>query len=389
MVTIFSPQQSSRASKNHMGINQQTAERCTSCILPRSTRGLNFNQDGVCDICSMQEKLRETNGDVEEKPGDIEKIIRKMRDLGKHRQYDCLVGFSGGRDSTYLLHQLVRIHKLRCVAAYYRTPFTDDVIEQNVQKTVNLLDVPLVNMKISQEFHRQYARKVLLLWKKTPRPELINLLCAPCKYVNAQVFRIARRYGIKSIVFGGNKYETFQLGAASFSSKPGHHVHSFTSQARRGFLVLKRGISFLMKHPHCVPLIPVGFKASVLYINPHTPYLRLHYSDIVRIDYFRHTKYDESECNSVIISELGWCLPPGCNSYWRADCSMAELKNLLFQRTVGLSYMDAYLSNFLRSGEITRDEALSRLETEGRTSQYRLEHAIRVLGVGRNFLDTQ
>lgn len=386
MSTIHSVDKVDNPYESEKIIDPRAVDRCTYCILPHSTRGLSFDEEGVCDICIMQKELRKTAGDVEEGRGDVERTIEKIRELGIGKKYDCLVGLSGGRDSSYLLYQLVRVHKLRCMAAYYRTPFTSEVIEENVQRIITHLDVPLVRMNISRKFHQQYSRKVLLLWKKIPCPELINLLCAPCKYLNGQVFKIARDYNIKSIVFGGNKYETFQLGAASFTTRHGKHVHSFGSQVRRALLILKRGITFLLNHPGCIPLIPVGFKASILYINPHTPYLRIRYPDIMRIDYFHHTEYNETECTKVVTSEMDWRLPPGCNSYWRADCSMAELKNLLFHQTVGVSYLDAYLSNMVRLGIITRDQALKRLETEGKVSQDRLAQALDSLGLSGNFM---
>ena len=287
-----------------------SSERCTSCILPRSVHGLGFNQDGVCDVCIAQKALSQSGADAQA-PGDIEEILDKVRELGKNRKYDCLVGLSGGRDSSYLLYLLTRKHKLRCVAAYYPTPFTDDVIDENVQRTVSKLDVPLVRMNISHKFHQKYARRILFLYKRTRLPELVNLLCVPCKYVTIESFKIARRFGVKSIIYGGTKYEVFQFGPGHAPARPGKHKHSFGSALIRSLLILKRGITLLAKCPGLIPLMPAGFKASVLYINPHTPYLRLRYPDILRCDYFHHAKYDEDECIKVITSELDWQLPPG------------------------------------------------------------------------------
>ena len=145
----------------------------------------------------------------------------------------------------------------------------------------------------------------------------------------------------------------------------------------------------MAKCPSLLPLIPTGAKAAILYINPHTPYLRLRYPDILRWDYFFHEEYDEAECVNVVTSELGWELPPGCNSGWRADCSIAELKNLLFRQGSGASYIDTYLSNMVRSGDISRDEALARLAREGKVSEHRLEHVARVLEVELDFLERE
>ena len=316
-------------------------ERCSVCILPRTTKGLAFDDSGVCSLCRAQPAPSETSTNENSNHKSIDDVLQRIRELGQNRKYDCLVGLSGGRDSSYLLYLLVRKHNLRCLAAHYRAPFTDDVIEENVKRTVNKLNVPLINIDISQKSHSNFAKKILIMFKKKPLPELVHLVCAPCKMVNKEVFKIARSNNIKAIVFGGNKDETFQFGATTIPKKLGRHELYFKAQAKKGLSAMKRGVLLLAKNPRLIQCIPTGFK-SILYLNPHSAYLRMRYPDILRVDYFFHEQYDEAECERVITSELGWKLPPGCNSYWRADCSMAEVKNLLFHRLVGATYMDAY-----------------------------------------------
>ena len=128
--------------------------------------------------------------------------------------YNCLVGLSGGRDSSYLLYLLVKKHNLRCMAAYHRTPFTPDIINANVRKLTKKLNVPLIEMDISKEKHKAFAKKMMLYWIKEPDNIIANLACAPCKQHNYEVYKIAKKNNIKYIIFGGNKLENFQLGAA-------------------------------------------------------------------------------------------------------------------------------------------------------------------------------
>ncbi len=358
--------------------------RCTKCVLPRSVRYLNFDSEGVCNLCRSGTKQAERT--ATEQPDSIEQILERVRQFGKGRKYDCLVGLSGGRDSSYLLHQLVRKHGLRCLAAFYPTPFTDKVIYENVVRLVGILNVPLVRINLSHEFHRRYAVRMMRLWKNRPSVSVANLVCAPCKYLNRETFKIARKNDIKSIIYGGNYYEEFQFGGSAVEYNPGRHMTSFLSQAKKMFFIAIRGASLLARHPSLLLRLPTAFKASILYLNPHTPYLRIRYPDILRIDYFLHVKYNEEECVKVITSELGWQLPRGCNCYWRADCSMAEVKNLMFDECTGTDYFECYLSNMIRSGDITRQEALHRLQTEGKVSTQRLYHAAKVMDLSLDFL---
>lgn len=363
--------------------------RCWSCVLPRSEKGIAFDADGSCALCHEAREASEERQPAASAGGDIEKHISTIRELGRGRAYDCLVGLSGGRDSSYLLYLLTRKHGLRCLAAYYRTPFTPDEIDGNVRRLTSRLGVPLIEMDISRDHHRKIAGEMVRTWLESPDPGVTNLACAPCKLVNREIFRIARANGVRVIVFGGNQYETFQLGAGQFrdntagTQADARPQHSFGRQTRKMMMVIRRGIDTLRKHPVLWKHMGLGFKASVLYINPHTPYLQLRYRDIYMIDYFHHAPWNEAEADAVL-EETGWELPKNCTSRWRADCMFGELKNYMFAKMTGVTYMDAYLSNMVRAGILDRERALQRLATEGQPSEARLAEVCKALEIPRS-----
>ena len=339
--------------------------RCTRCLMPRATVGLTFDQQGVCNLCTAHTALQAEIGAVNVVPHGIEEKIEQLRVAGRGRPYDCIVGFSGGRDSAYLLHQLVRVHKVRCLAAYYRTPFTHDVIDANVHRVVSRLGVPLEPMDISQKQHADVARRVLQMWQARPSLELTNLLCAVCKYVNRELFRIARKHRVAAVINGGNQFESFQVGLGHAKSSHGKGEHGLIPQIGRSVRLARRGLGFLLRNPRVIPLLPLGVKSALFYISPHSPYLRARYPDIMRLDYYHHTPYNEEECTRVVRDELGWELPPDCVTYWRADCAMDDLKNAMFHNIVGATYRDSYFSNMVRTGAVTRAEGMRRLQQEG------------------------
>ncbi len=122
-----------------------------------------------------------------------------------------------------------------------------------------------------------------------------------------------------------------------------------------------------------------------MYLNPHICYLRIRYPDIYRIDYFHHYEWNESEMKKVLVS-LEWKLPPGCNSTWRADCSFEELKNYMFYKSIGATHIDALFSNMVRMGILSREEALRRIEVEGKISRERLSECYNILELPQDFL---
>ncbi len=335
--------------------------RCTRCVLPRSLQSITFSEDGVCSLCSAAEQSAKQDSKIKRSEDELNGIIENIRRNGQGKQYDCLIGVSGGRDSTYLLYLLAQKHKLRTLAAYYRTPFTSDVIDKNIRRIAKQFDVKLVDINIPWDLHLKVAKKYFLLWQKKPLPEIANLTCVVCKLVNREVFRIAKRYGITSIVCGGNKYEEIQILPAFRDEDLSNKAHTFWNQSRKMLRTFNKGISVLYKCLPALRYLPISAKVALLYITLHTPYLRLRYPSIYCVDYFFHTDWNEADCVETIQSKLKWELPDGCVMSWKADCDFADIKNYMFKKNTGVTYTEAMLSNMIRDGQITRDKAMEQL----------------------------
>ncbi len=355
-----------------------TKERCSKCVIPRSANSIEFDDKGSCEICNNDLGVTVDTNFEENIKNHIDEIKRR----GEGRSYDCLVGLSGGRDSAYLLYTLVKKHNLRCIAAYYKTPFTPEVVDENVNMLTKKLNVPLIEMNISKENHKKVTKKMMLLWIKKPNNIIANLACAACKQVNREIYKIAKKNNIAYIVYGGNKLETFQIGVAQSKKSKINELKEVSSieRIKQTLRVAQHGASILFKEPKLLLDFPVLFKASILYLNPHTPYLRIRYSNIKMMEYYYIAGYNE---NDVIkfLSDVGWKIPKNCNSTWRADCSFNELKNYMFKKEAGLTYIDAYLSNMIRIGVLTKEEALKRIKVEGKISQDRIKEVCSILEI--------
>ena len=74
-----------------------------------------------------------------------------------------------------------------------------------------MLNVPLVEMNISRQYHRNVAREITILWARKPSRVIANFACAPCKFVNREIYKIAVKNNTKSIVYGYNIHELVQI----------------------------------------------------------------------------------------------------------------------------------------------------------------------------------
>ena len=135
--------------------------RCSRCVLPGDIPMLDLSSDGVCSVCTRQAAAdAAAGGNADGEGASLEEIIEDTRRRGRESEFDCVIGLSGGRDSSYLAYLLRKKHGLRVLAVYYRTVFTPEVTDQNVRRISSLLDIPLVEVdSIPWEYHRRVARR--------------------------------------------------------------------------------------------------------------------------------------------------------------------------------------------------------------------------------------
>lgn len=351
--------------------------------MPRDTKGLSFDESGVCSLCT--EYLQKPHSDDTQKAiTSLNQTIEVIKKRGAQASFDCVVGVSGGMDSTYLLYLLTRKHGLRCLAAYYRTPFTPPEIDDNIRRITSSLSVPLVEMNLSHEYHRQVAAYFVRLWNDIHDQTLVNLACAPCKFLNRELYRIAQQRGIRTIVHGINKYEAVTIAAGQFRTNT-KDPYSIRANLLRIFVIGSRGVTTLFRHPGVLRYFGLAFKASILYLSPFTVFLRLRYPSIRVINYFQEAEWNEQD-NKHILENLSWKLPNGYHSLKKADCAFAHLKNVMTSQTSGANYSDSILSNMVRYGLIERDEAFSRLRREGQPPEGPISEAFRTLGLPDGYI---
>lgn len=116
---------------------------CRTCVLPDSS-SFHLDITGNCPLCNSPALFKH----ILKKPDEakLDQMLTQTRQKGEGRRFDCIVAWSGGRDSTFMLHELVTRHGLRCVAVFGRTPFTPDEIADNVHSIAENLNIKLIEI---------------------------------------------------------------------------------------------------------------------------------------------------------------------------------------------------------------------------------------------------
>jgi N-acetyl sugar amidotransferase len=115
---------------------------CSRCISDSRIEGISFDENGLCNYCRMHDKLESEYplGDVGAK--NLGMLVDKIKAQGTGKDYDCVVGVSGGRDSSYVLLTAVKLG-LRPLAVHFDNGWNSDIAVANIKNAVRKLNVDL------------------------------------------------------------------------------------------------------------------------------------------------------------------------------------------------------------------------------------------------------
>lgn len=141
---------------------------CSKCVLPTNYLNIEIDDNGVCQHC--RNYLFTDYQGVEK----LMEIIKEPLKLNRSKRYDCVVGFSGGRDSTYLLWYVVKILKLRPLAVFSDDLFIPEIALENIESTCRILNVEL--RRIKHDNLKKCITHHLNAWIRRPVPESLMFI---------------------------------------------------------------------------------------------------------------------------------------------------------------------------------------------------------------------
>ena len=129
--------------------------RCTKCVTPETHETITFDSEGVCSICS-QIDYKQTQVDWESKKTELDELIKKYR--GQY-DYDCIIPYSGGKDSTWTLYYLVKEYNIKPLVVRFDHGFLRPNLNENTKRLTRELGVAVhhftPNWKVVQKLMLQ------------------------------------------------------------------------------------------------------------------------------------------------------------------------------------------------------------------------------------------
>jgi hypothetical protein len=170
-------------------------QRCSRCISDSTCPGISFDTNGICNFCHLHDKWVAMYPNGERGESHIQSMIQKMKQDGIGRKYDCVIGISGGRDSTYILHLAVTKYRLRPLAVHFNDGFDNPVGGENMVNITRKLGVEL--RTITSDWREAKDLKISFL--KASVPELNE---GTDVGIAAACFGVAHKENIKHILYG-------------------------------------------------------------------------------------------------------------------------------------------------------------------------------------------
>ncbi|MDC0162354.1 glucosamine 6-phosphate synthetase, partial [Paracoccaceae bacterium] len=192
-------------------------QRCNKCILPSTMPYIKFDENGVCNYCKNYVIKNQSRPFSE-----LEGLVEQYRRNGER---DCIVPFSGGRDSCHSLHLIVKKLKMKPIAYTYDWGMVTDLGRRNISRMCSALGVENIIVAADIKKKRDNIKKNLSAWLKNPHLGMISILTAGDKHFFKYCEEIRKQTGISLNIWGTNPLETthFKAGflgiAPSFENK--------------------------------------------------------------------------------------------------------------------------------------------------------------------------
>lgn len=168
---------------------------CSRCIYDERVSAIHFDAEGICNYCRQVEELVSQYGTGQARGEALfDDILADIKRAGAGKQYDCIVGVSGGTDSSYLVY-LSKHWGLRPLAVHYDNTWNSAIATMNIQKVLKCLDVDLYTHVVANKEADDIFRAFFL----SGVPEIEASTDLGYAYLLRQV---AARYSIKYILEG-------------------------------------------------------------------------------------------------------------------------------------------------------------------------------------------
>ncbi|MFW0053829.1 MAG: hypothetical protein AB8W32_10225 [Arsenophonus endosymbiont of Dermacentor nuttalli] len=314
-------------------------KRCTKCILPETMPFISYDDKGVCNYCN--------NYKSRNNPKPKEELFKLVQSYRKQDHLDCIVPFSGGRDSCYGLHLIVKELGMKPVTYTYDWGMVTDLGRRNISRMCARLGVE--NIIIAADIAKKRRNIVMNLkaWLKSPHLGMISILTAGDKHFFRYVESVKKQTGINLNLWGVNPLEVTHFKAGFLGIPPDfEEKRVYTHGWQKQLAYQKLRFKAMLDSP--------GYFNRSLWDTLSGEYYR---SFTEKKDYFHifdYWRWDEKLIDNTLINDYDWETAIDTNTTWRIGDGTAAFYNYIYYLVAGFTEHDTFRSNQIREGQMTR-----------------------------------
>jgi N-acetyl sugar amidotransferase len=300
-------------------------QMCGRCIMDTSDPGICFDSAGVCNRCRDYElRVRTYVPPADQREAALARLVEEIRLAGRSREFDCIIGVSGGVDSTYVAF-LVHSLGLRALAVHLDNGWDSNLAVTNIERALRKLNIELFTHVLDWDEFRNL--QLAFLKASTPDSEI------PTDHaIMAVLMRKARHLRVRYILYGSN---IITEGLYTPEWSQGHYDWKYIKSIHARF-----GTVPLRRFPH----VSLAQYCMDRYVR-HQQFVSV----------LNYTAYNKVEAVEIIRRELGWEPYEGKH---HESIYTRFFQSYILPRKFGADKRRMHLSALIVSGQMARDEAL-------------------------------
>jgi N-acetyl sugar amidotransferase len=316
---------------------------------------IRFDENGVCHHCKEYDrKARRDLYTGEEAERRLTALVDKIKKRGEKQEYDCVLGVSGGADSTYAAY-IARRHGLRLLAVHLDNGWDSELAVSNIERTLKKLDIDLYTYVVDWDEFRDLQLAYL-------RASVVDIEVVTDQAIRAALFDTASARGIRYVMTGANVATEGGMTVLSW----GHYKNDLTNLKA---IHKQFGTRELRSYP-----------TMSLLKEAHYRYVK----SIRLVSILNYVPYVKEEVRALLSRELDW-VDYGHKHY--ESIFTRFYQGYILPRKFNVDKRKAHLSNLINSGQITREDALREIEKDpyaGQELESDREYALKKLGLAED-----
>jgi N-acetyl sugar amidotransferase len=172
-------------------------QQCVRCVMDTSDLEIEFDENGICNHCKGYDKIAKNEViSSDKREAELNKIINKIKKNGQGNKYDCLIGLSGGVDSSYVAY-LAKEYGLRPLAVHLDNGWNSEIAVKNIENIITKTGFDLYTIVVNWEEFRDIQLSYL-------KASVVDIEVISDHAIVATMYKLAKKYNIRYILAGTN-----------------------------------------------------------------------------------------------------------------------------------------------------------------------------------------